>query len=122
MTRGILLAMLLGVAVVPSTLHAAPGAAARAEIGGLMQALEDSGCRFQRNGSWHDAAEARSHLQRKYDYLLKRGLADSAEQFIERAASRSSISGKPYRVACPGRTEQDAAPWFRQQLLRLRGG
>ncbi|ALJ28139.1 MULTISPECIES: DUF5329 domain-containing protein [Stenotrophomonas] len=122
MTRGILLAMLLGVAVVPSTLHAAPGAAARAEIGGLMQALEDSGCRFQRNGSWHDAAEARSHLQRKYDYLLKRGLADSAEQFIERAASRSSISGKPYRVACPGRAEQDAAPWFRQQLLRLRGG
>ncbi|MCA7024745.1 MULTISPECIES: DUF5329 domain-containing protein [Stenotrophomonas] len=122
MTRGILLAMLLGVAVVPSTLHAAPGATARAEIGGLMQALEDSGCRFQRNGSWHDAAEARSHLQRKYDYLLKRGLADSAEQFIERAASRSSISGKPYRVACPGRAEQDAAPWFRQQLLRLRGG
>lgn len=122
MTRGILLAMLLGVAVVPSTLHAAPGAAARVEIGGLMQALEDSGCRFQRNGSWHDAAEARSHLQRKYDYLLKRGLADSAEQFIERAASRSSISGKPYRVACPGRAEQDAAPWFRQQLLRLRGG
>ncbi len=122
MTRGILLAMLLGVAVVPSTLYAAPGATARAEIGGLMQALEDSGCRFQRNGSWHDAAEARSHLQRKYDYLLKRGLADSAEQFIERAASRSSISGKPYRVACPGRAEQDAAPWFRQQLLRLRGG
>ena len=122
MTRGILLAMLLGVAVVPSTLQAAPGATARAEIGGLMQALEDSGCRFQRNGSWHDAAEARSHLQRKYDYLLKRGLADSAEQFIERAASLSSISGKPYRVACPGRAEQDAAPWFRQQLLRLRGG
>ncbi|ODU42395.1 MAG: hypothetical protein ABS96_28110 [Lysobacteraceae bacterium SCN 69-123] len=122
MTRGIRLAALLGLAMVPAALHAAPGAAARAEIGGLMQALEDSGCRFQRNGSWHDAAEARSHLQRKYDYLLKRGLADSAEQFIERAASRSSISGKPYRVACPGRAEQDAAPWFRQQLLRLRGG
>ena len=101
---------------------AAPSATAKREIQGLMDALSTSSCEFQRNGTWHGRDDARKHLQRKYDYLLKRGLADSAEQFIERAASRSSISGKPYRVACPGRTEQDAAPWFRQQLLRLRGG
>ena len=101
---------------------AAPPLGAQREIAGLFAALDRSGCRFQRNGRWHDAAQAHAHLQRKYDYLLKRGLADSTEQFIERAASRSSISGKPYRVACPGRAEQDAAPWFRQQLLRLRGG
>lgn len=124
MSHGPLLAVLLGLgmAAVPATLPAAPDATARHEIDGLMQALASSGCRFQRNGSWHDAGEARSHLQRKYDYLLRRGLADTAEQFIERAASRSSLSGKPYRVACPGHAEQDAAPWFRQQLLRLRGG
>ncbi|MCY1460880.1 hypothetical protein D9M71_784750 [compost metagenome] len=85
-----------------------------------MHALETSGCRFQRNGSWHESVEARSHLQRKYDYLLKRNLTDTAEQFIDRAASRSSISGKPYRVACPGTAEQDAAVWFQQQLQRLR--
>lgn len=99
---------------------AAPSATAQREINGLMQALETSGCRFQRNGSWHEPAEARSHLQRKYDYLLKRNLTDTAEQFIDRAASRSSISGKPYRVACPGTAEQDAATWFQQQLQRLR--
>ena len=100
---------------------AAPNATTQREITGLLQALEHSGCRFQRNGSWHEAAEARSHLQRKYDYLLKRNLAGSAEQFIDNAASRSSISDKPYRVACPNRPEQDSAPWFRQQLARLRG-
>lgn len=99
---------------------AAPSATAQREITGLMQALETSGCRFERNGSWHEPAEARSHLQRKYDYLLKRNLTDTAEQFIDRAASRSSISGKPYRVACPGTAEQDAAAWFQQQLQRLR--
>jgi len=99
---------------------AAPSAATQREIGGLMQALESSGCRFQRNGSWHAPAEARAHLQRKYDYLLKRNLADTAEQFIDRAASRSSISGKPYRVACPGAAEQDAATWFQQRLRDLR--
>ena len=46
---------------------------------------------------------------------------NSAEQFIDRAASRSSFSGKAYRVRCPGRSEQDAAGWFRDQLQRLRG-
>lgn len=100
---------------------AAPGAAAQREIDGLMQALAESNCRFQRNGRWYDAGDARHHLQRKYDYLLRRDLADTAELFIERAASRSSISGKPYRVSCPGHAEQDAAPWFQQQLARLRG-
>ncbi len=84
-----------------------------------MDALSESGCRFQRNGSWHDATEARAHLQRKYDYLLKRDKVDTAEQFIERAASRSSMSGRAYRVQCNGR-EQDAASWFNGQLKRLR--
>ncbi len=121
MKRRVIAAALLALLAVPATLHAAPGATAQREISGLMRALETSGCRFQRNGRWHGADEARSHLQRKYDYLLRRGLADTAEQFIDRAASRSSISGKPYRVACPGQAEQEAAPWFQQQLARLRG-
>lgn len=101
---------------------AAPGTEARREIGGLMQALDGSQCRFQRNGRWHGEAEARAHLQRKYDYLLKKDLVDSAEQFIERAASRSSISGKAYRIACPGQPEQDAARWFGARLAELRQG
>ena len=100
---------------------AAPSAKARQEIAGLMQALGASRCEFNRNGSWYDATRARAHLQRKYDYLLKKDLVDSAEQFIDRAASRSSFSGKAYRVRCPGRSEQDAAGWFRDQLQRLRG-
>ncbi|MCL7713818.1 DUF5329 domain-containing protein [Stenotrophomonas mori] len=98
-----------------------PTATAQREINGLMEALAHSGCRFQRNGHWHEAGEAQRHLQRKYAYLHKRGLVDSAERFIERAASHSSRSGSAYRVACPGRPEQDAAPWFRQHLAELRG-
>jgi hypothetical protein len=98
---------------------AAPTPKAKAEIAGLMDALSSSGCRFQRNGSWHDADEARAHLQRKYDYLLKKDKVDSAEQFIERAASASSMSGRAYRVRCDGK-EQDAASWLNGQLRRLR--
>ena len=92
----------------------------RNEIAGLMQALQQSGCRFQRNGTWYDAAQARSHLQRKYDYLLKRDLVASSERFIELAGSRSSMTGRAYKVACNGNAEQDAASWFNQQLQLLR--
>ena len=98
---------------------AAPSPAAKKEIGQLMDALSHSGCQFQRNGSWYGAAEARAHLQRKYDYLLKKGKVDTAEQFIRRAASESSMSGRPYRVKCLGR-EQDASAWFDGQLQKLR--
>ncbi|AOX60995.1 MULTISPECIES: YfeK family protein [Stenotrophomonas] len=110
-----LVALLLG-----GTAQAAPGEAARREIAGLIGALDGSSCRFQRNGSWHDAAEARAHLQRKYDYLLRKDKVDTAEQFIERAASQSSMSGKPYRIACPGQPEQTAAVWFTARLAALR--
>jgi hypothetical protein len=112
----VLLALLFPVAV-----HAAPSAAAKREIQGLMDALSTSSCEFQRNGTWHGREEARKHLQRKYDYLLKRDLADTAEQFIERAASKSSISGRAYQVRCPGQPAQPAAIWFKAKLDALRG-
>ncbi len=118
MIRGALTLMLLF--AVAATTQAAPGDTARREIAGLIASLDGSSCRFQRNGSWHDAAEARAHLQRKYDYLLKKGQVDTAEQFIERAASRSSISGKPYRIACPGQPEQTASAWFGSRLAAQR--
>ncbi len=97
-----------------------PDAVARKEIAGLMDALSESGCRFQRNGQWYGAAEARAHLQRKYDYLLKKRLVDSAEQFIERAASQSSLSGRAYQVQCPGQSPMQSADWFGRQLKALR--
>ena len=99
---------------------AASTAKAQREIDGLIAALGNSGCEFERNGSWHDAKTARAHLQKKYDYLRKRGMADTAESFIERGASKSSMSGKPYRVRCPGKAVDTAAHWFEQRLRTLR--
>ncbi|HGM7337991.1 TPA: YfeK family protein [Stenotrophomonas maltophilia] len=100
--------------------HAAPGPQAQREIAQLISSLDGSPCKFQRNGSWYDGPDARAHLQRKYDYLLKKDKVDSAEQFIERAASQSSMSGKPYRIQCPGQPEQTAAAWFGARLQALR--
>jgi len=111
----------LGLALPVMIAAAAPTGQARREIARLMDGLSNSQCEFQRNGKWYGRADARAHLQRKYDYLLKRDLVDTAEQFIERAASRSSLSGRAYRVRCPGEPEQDAGHWFLARLKALRG-
>ena len=118
---GIVMPLLFGLAaaLAPPMVDAAPSAQARVEIAKLIAVLGESRCQFQRNGSWHGPAEARAHLQRKYDYLLKKDKVDNAEQFIARAASRSSLSGRAYRVKC-GKVEQASSAWFLSQLQRLR--
>ena len=112
--------VIVALAIPAVVASAAPTVKAQREIDGLIAALGDSGCEFERNGSWHDAKAARAHLQKKYDYLRKRGMADTAESFIERGASKSSMSGKPYRVRCPGKAVDTAAHWFEQRLKTLR--
>ncbi|MEG0194767.1 MAG: YfeK family protein [Stenotrophomonas sp.] len=110
----------LALAFAPGIAGAAPSADARREIAQLIGSLDGSQCQFQRNGSWYGPADARAHLQRKYDYLLKKDMVDTAEQFIERAASQSSMSGKAYRIRCPGQSEQTSAAWFGARLQALR--
>jgi hypothetical protein len=110
----------LALAFAPGIAGAAPSADARREITQLIGSLDGSQCQFQRNGSWYGPADARAHLQRKYDYLLKKDMVDTAEQFIERAASQSSMSGKAYRIRCPGQPEQTSAAWFGARLQSLR--
>lgn len=107
-------------ALLPLLSQAAPPPAARQEIAHLIGYLTTSGCSFQRNGSWHDAAEAARHLQRKYDYLLKRDLVATGEDFIARAASESSLSGKPYQVRCGANAPIASAAWLKAELATYR--
>lgn len=97
-----------------------PSAVAKREIAHLFQFLERSGCEFQRNGTWHEPGKASAHLQKKYVYLLAKELVPTAETFIERAASKSSITGRPYRVRCTGHPAIDSRNWFTAELLRTR--
>ena len=101
--------------------QAAPDAGTTEEVGQLLTQLATSGCEFQRNGDWHSAVEARAHLERKYAYLLKKGLVGRTEDFIDRAATGSSVTGKDYQVRCAGVTSA-SAPWLRAALARIRGG
>lgn len=97
-----------------------PSRATHNEITHLFEHLEQSGCEFYRNGSWHDSKKASEHLRKKYVYLLAKELVPSTEAFIERAATKSSLSGKPYRVRCADRIEVQGSAWFDRELARWR--
>ena len=94
---------------------------AEREITALIEGLRDSPCRFQRNGRWYDGPRAAAHLERKYDYVRDRGGVESAEAFIELAATRSSFTGRVYRVQCGKEAAMESAAWFRARLGLLRG-
>lgn len=117
--HGALLAMLLGASQVYA---ASLPPAARGEIEGLLSRLAASGCQFKRNGSWHTAEEAQSHLRRKLDYLEARSAVANTEQFIQRAATKSSMSGKPYQVQCNNQAPVPSSRWLHTELHALRTG
>jgi hypothetical protein len=92
----------------------------RAEVTALLAALGSSDCEFYRNGSWYAGSKAASHLQRKLDYLEKRDLLTTADSFIALAATKSSMSGKPYQVRCPGEAAVPSSEWLGTQLEQIR--
>ena len=101
---------------------AAPPAAARAEIERLLAFVANSGCQFNRNGTWYPAPEASAHLADKERYLAERGQITSAEDFIAKAATKSSMTGKPYTVRCGSEPVIASDEWLTAELRRFRQG
>lgn len=104
-----------------ATVAAAPlPASARMEVDALLARLQSSGCEFNRNGSWYAGAEARAHLLKKLEVLEGKDMVQTAEQFIERGAATSSMSGKPYLVRCAGKAPVESAKWLTAELQAVR--
>jgi hypothetical protein len=87
------------------------------EIQHLLKWVAGSGCTFTRNGTAHASADAADHLRLKYN--KGRRYAGTAEQFIDRLASESSWTDKPYTVDCDGQVETSNA-WLHRELLEYR--
>jgi hypothetical protein len=100
--------------------QAAAPRSVRAEIDSLLASIEVSGCTFYRNGTWHDSKAAAVHLRDKYDYLTQRDLIDTTEDFIERAATKSSLSGQAYEVKCGALAAVTSSRWLHDKLAHLR--
>jgi hypothetical protein len=100
--------------------RAGPPAVAQSEINYLLGFVERSGCRFFRNGIGYDSQQAQAHLRSKYDYLAKRDLMQTAEDFIERVATKSSLSGMAYSIQCNGAPVVTSNQWLREALAHYR--
>lgn len=111
--------LMLGLLLVP-TARAAPPTNVQIEVNFLLGYIDGSGCKFYRNGTWSDSKTAQAHLRTKYKYLVARNLINSTEDFIERAATESSISGQPYEVRCNGGATVTSSQWLRDELARFR--
>jgi hypothetical protein len=111
--------LVLGLALLPVA-RAAPPAIAETEINYLLGFIESSGCEFYRNGSWYDSNKAQAHLRYKYEMLAASGQINTAEDFIEKAATKSSLSGRPYQVRCGGGEVVTSNQWLRDELARYR--
>jgi hypothetical protein len=98
----------------------APPPIAQAEITYLLTFVEQSGCAFNRNGSWYDSKRAREHLHTKYKALLAGHHVDTAEDFIAKAGSQSSLSGRAYLVRCGEGPVTPCSEWLTAELLRFR--
>ena len=87
------------------------------EIASLLNFIEQSGCTFIRNGKQYDSSKARQHIEKKYNYHKKQ--ITTAEDFIRYSATKSSITGKSYKVLCND-TSRDSADWLHAELGKLR--
>lgn len=89
-----------------------------AEIEYLLTAVGDSGCAFLRNGAKHRSDDAEAHLRLKYQ--RGRRYASTTEAFIERLASASSITRRPYLIACEGAEPVPTGDWLTVRLQEYR--
>lgn len=105
----------------PTALQAAPPpAVAQTEINYLLGFIDGSGCEFYRNGSWYDSKRAQAHLRDKFNTLVGMGRIGSAEDFVEKAATKSYLSGRAYMVRCAGTPAVSSNRYLLEVLAQFR--
>ena len=110
--------LLLGCLSLASTTASGENTSER-EVRYLLKFVAESGCQLLRNGTEHTPHEAAEHLAMKYE--RGRRYVDSAEDFIDRLATESSWSGKPYRVDCADGS-RNSGEWLHSALATYRQG
>lgn len=94
--------------------------ATTAEIEYLLDHVSRSPNTFVRNGDDHTGPEAAKHMRRKYEHFLNKGKISNTGDFIDRAGTKSLMSGHPYTVRVADGTEVMTADWLRAELEAYR--
>jgi len=117
MTKHLILALALAA---PLAAGAAPPANVQQEVDYLLGYIGKSGCSFYRNGSWSDASAAESHIRMKFDFLARQDKIATAQEFIDKTASESSLTGQAYKVRCGADLPVKSSSWLGDALARFR--
>ncbi|HEY9239804.1 MAG TPA: DUF5329 domain-containing protein [Burkholderiaceae bacterium] len=100
---------------------AAPAPHEQTRIEKLIRFVEgQKDMKFIRNGKEYSCAEAGKFLRGKLDSMGKE--VTTAREFIERIATKSSMSGKPYQVRFADGRTIPASEFLGEELKRLDGG
>jgi hypothetical protein len=84
----------------------------------LIGHVSESGLTFIRNNDRYTSVEAAEHMNKKYRHF--REDIKTAEDFIERCASRSLLSGKPYLVINEQGEQVRTSEWLLAELADYR--
>ena len=96
-----------------------PAASEKEKIASLIAVIEKlEGAKFIRNGTEYDGKAAAEHLRLKWSKAGSK--VKTAEDFIDRCAAKSSMSGKPYQIRFADGTVKEAGEFLREKLKALK--
>lgn len=99
---------------------AAPPPDEQARIDKLIHFIEtQKGMKFVRNGIEYECSEAAKFLRGKLEKMGKD--VTTAQEFVERIASKSTMSGKPYHVKFADGKTMLASQFLGEALKRIEG-
>ncbi len=88
------------------------------EINHLLEFVSNTTCQYERNGTFYDGVRAEQHIKKKYEYFKDR--IHSAEDFIKYSATKSTLSGKQYKIHCADMAVQNSSDWLFDELKKYR--
>ena len=80
----------------------------------LLDYVANSHATFTRNGQTHTPSEAVDHIKAKYEHFKSE--IKTPEDFIRLSASKSSLTGQPYRVRTADGKEMRLDAWLTAAL------
>ncbi len=89
-----------------------------ATIAHLLEFVREADVVFIRNGKEHSAEDAAKHIEKKYNHYKKK--IKTPEDFIEKSATKSMMSGKLYQIRLKDGTVITNKDWLTAELERYR--
>lgn len=84
----------------------------------LLVYVQNSSCKYIRNGEAYDGVAAAKHIKKKYDYY--KDDIHTAEDFIRLSATKSTMFGSKYYIKCKGSAKVESSIWLLEELEKYR--